>query len=236
MTTPTIQTNTFKERIEYLIDTLAGGNTSRFASELGVSEGNVRSYKNGTLPKVDFLEKIVSCYDIDPTWLITGENKDPDNTSRNQTISPREILPKTDMFDYINNDNDGKIPVIHELSFALQDPDRPIEVAADEYYYIKEFRNADFLLRFSGDYMLPRFKPGDLLACRNVKYSNFYQWGRIYALLTCHQGLVIGRVFEHHQSLMFIRVKPMNPDYPEWEIPLDEVAKVAIVVGSISTD
>lgn len=225
------------DALSYILSNGNNINKSELAKSLGITASKLSEITGERMMAgTEILAGLTTLYNISPQWLLTGSGPMVNSEILNTTMRPKEVLPNTELFDYVNNDNDGRIPVIHELSFALQDPDRPIEVTADEYYYIKEFRNADFLLRFSGDYMLPRFKPGDLLACRNVKYSNFYQWGRIYALLTCHQGLVIGRVFEHHQSLMFIRVKPMNPDYPDWEIPLDEVAKVAIVVGSISTD
>ena len=91
-------------------------------------------------------------------------------------------------------------------------------------------------MRMPGDSMLPKYKPGDLIACRNVGYDTYYQWGKPHALLTCHQGIIFGRVFEHHQNTILVRVKPENPSYPEWIIPQVEIAKVAIVVGSISLD
>ena len=91
-------------------------------------------------------------------------------------------------------------------------------------------------MKLNGDYMAPKYKSGDLIACRNVRYSNFYQWGRIYALLTCHQGVIIGRAYKHADNILFIDVKPTNPDYPTWTIPVDEIAKVALVVGAISID
>ena len=217
-----------------------------FEANAGITQGVLSNAikKNSDISSTN-LSKIIDTYDeFDAHWLLTGEGemiKDNDSSleSAAKTIDIVEDLcsdlPGTEEFDYVNNDNDGKIPVVHELSFAQLDPDEPSKVKADEYYYIKEFRNADFLMRLNGDYMAPKYRSGDLIACRNVKYSNFYQWGRIYALLTCHQGIIIGRVYEHANNI-FINVKPANLDYPEWIIPMDEIAKVALVVGSISMD
>lgn len=213
-----------------------------FEAQAGITQGVLSNAikKNSDVSSIN-LSKIIDTYDeIDAHWLLTGEGEmikrqEPHTEESFFSGKPNPNLPSTDEFEYVNNDNAGKIPVIHELSFATLDPDDPASVAGDEYYYIKEFRNADFLMKLNGDYMSPKYKSGDLIACRNVKYSNFYQWGRIYALLTCHQGVIIGRAYKHANDV-FIDVKPTNPDYPTWTIPVDEIAKVALVVGAISTD
>ena len=213
-----------------------------FEANAGITQGVLSNAikRNSDISSIN-LSKIIDTYDeFDAHWLLTGEGEmikgqeQEDHTAPVIDYERDSDLPSTDEFEYVNNDNEGRIPVVHELSFAKLDPDEPAKIKADEYYYIKEFRNADFLMRLNGDYMTPKYRSGDLIACRNVKYSNFYQWGRIYALLTCHQGIIIGRVYEHNN--LFIQVKPTNPDYPEWIIPLDEIAKVALVIGSISMD
>ena len=197
----------------------------------------------------DSVSKIIETYkEIDIEWLITGQGQmiKSEESKEIMQIDPlapcndvqhlNMELPRTDEFEYINNDNGGKIPLINELAFAVMDVDDPQKTRADKYYFIEEFRNADFLMRMPGDSMAPKYKPGDLLACRNVGYDTYYQWGKVHALLTCHQGIIFGRVFEHHQNTILVRVKPENPSYPEWVIPQVEIAKVAIVVGSISLD
>lgn len=220
-----------------------------FESQAGITQGVLSNAikKNSDISSIN-LSKIIDTYsEFDAHWLLTGEGDmmrapevpteqtSPVNNSH-ECESKELELPSTDEFEYVNNDNEGKIPIVHELSFATIDPDEPSTIKADEYYYIKEFRNADFMMRVTGDSMYPRYKPGDLIACRNIRYTNFYQWGKVYALLTCHQGIIIGRVYEHHQYKIFIRVKSDNPSYPEWEIPIDEVARAAIIIGSISLD
>ena len=220
-----------------------------FESQAGITQGVLSNAikKNSDISSIN-LSKIIDTYDeVDAHWLLTGEG-DMMRTSEESTEQPipakteeppkteASELPSTDEFEYVNNDNEGRIPIVHELSFALIDPDEPSTIKADEHYYIKEFRNADFMMRVAGDSMYPKYKPGDLIACRNIRYANFYQWGKVYALLTCHQGIIIGRVYEHHQNTIFIKVKSDNPSYPEWEIPIDEVVRGALVIGAISLD
>lgn len=221
-----------------------------FEAHAGLTNGIISSaLKRNTDLSWDSVSKIVDTYtEIDIEWLITGHGQMlkvngeviPISGAVEKTKTKEEhhdiTLPRTDEFEYVNNDNGGKVPLVHELSFAILDPDDPKSVQADEHYYIKEFRNADFMMRVAGDNMYPKYKPGDIIACRHHCYTNFYQWGKVYALLTCHQGILIGRVFEHHQNKIFVTLKSENPSYPDWEIPIDEIARAAVVIGSISLD
>lgn len=218
-----------------------------FESEAGIKYSTISAaIKRGTELNTATLLKIIDTYDdIDTDWLMKGEGKmiKSDSPSSEVSLSTADKcsrkeydLPSTDEFEYTNNDNNGKVPILSELNFAIANPDEPSNVIADDYYYIKEFRNADFMLRVSGDYMSPKYKSGDLIACRHDRYNTCYLWGRVYALLTCSLGLIIGRVYEHRQSTIFIIVKPENPAYPDWEIPIDEIAKSALIIGSISMD
>ena len=63
---------TISDRIKELIKTKANGKNTVFADRLGVSEANIRSYTKGVMPKADILEKIVTTYDTNAMWLLTG--------------------------------------------------------------------------------------------------------------------------------------------------------------------
>ena len=222
------------DAIAYLLSSNELNTKTSIANSLEISASKFSEILGGRMKAgTDVLAGLSSEFNISPQWLLTGEGDMID--SENQNLNS-EKLPATEEFEYIDNDNNGRVPIVSELNFAISDPEDPSKIKADDYYYVKEFRNADFMLRISGDYMAPKYRSGDLIACRHDRYNTFYQWGRIYALLTCSLGLIVGRVYEHRQNTIFITVKPENPAYPEWEIPIDEVAKAALVVGSISLD
>lgn len=63
---------TISDRIKELIKTKANGKNTVFAERLGVSEANIRSYTKGVMPKADILAKIVTTYDTNAMWLLTG--------------------------------------------------------------------------------------------------------------------------------------------------------------------
>ena len=55
---------TIFDRISTIVEKFGNGKNTVFASLIGVSEANVRNYKNGVMPKADFLEKIARSFDI----------------------------------------------------------------------------------------------------------------------------------------------------------------------------
>ncbi len=72
MSITVIRTKTIGARIQQLVNAVADGKNTVFATKLGINEANVRSYIRGTLPKADVLEKIVITYEINAHWLLTG--------------------------------------------------------------------------------------------------------------------------------------------------------------------
>lgn len=67
--------NSISLRINELIDKLFDGNNSKFAQKLGINEANVRNYRKGTLPKIDFIIKIYENIEFNFDWLLTGKGE-----------------------------------------------------------------------------------------------------------------------------------------------------------------
>ena len=80
--------NKFYERILQLVDYYGDGNTTFFANFINCSESNIRSWKNGTLPKLDMLQKIAkNCEKVSLDWLLIGEGamlKNDESINKNQ--------------------------------------------------------------------------------------------------------------------------------------------------------
>ena len=81
----------------------------------------------------------------------------------------------------------------------------------------------------SGDSMEPEFHSGDELACRLVDSPSFIQWGRPHILDT-KQGIVLKRIYNRPETIL---CKSDNKDYDDFEVPKDEILRLALVVGSI---
>lgn len=112
-------------------------------------------------------------------------------------------------------------------------------VFADEqvidYYEVREFKGADFLIRVKGDSMVPKYNGGDLVACKMVKDMLFFQWGRIYILHTHSQGIMIKRLQPSEKEDCITCVSE-NPKYAPFEVPKSDIYGVALVCGSISLE
>lgn len=124
------------------------------------------------------------------------------------------------------------VPLIPNEAFAgygaYQYPDLPIE----EFYQIREFGNASFLLRVSGDSMSPRYHSGDLVACKKVEELTYWQWHRIYAICTKNQGIIIKRV-EKSKTQDAVTCVSENPAYDAFELDKQEIVSVALVLGGV---
>ena len=83
--------------------------------------------------------------------------------------------------------------------------------------------------------MTPKYTGGDIIACRVVKDMLFFQWGRVYALCTKSQGLMIKRLMPSKNEGTITCVS-YNEEYPPFEIPKEDIVEIALVNGSISLE
>ena len=184
------------------------------AERLGVSQSYVSSLLTD---KKKFgkkqAQRFFDIWGISPSWLLTGEG---------------EML----RVDGNNKEKGYGIPLIPNEAFAgygaYQYADLPIE----EYYHIREFRNASFLLRVSGDSMSPKYRSGDLVACRKIDELTFWQWHRVYAICTRNQGILIKRVEKDEGGDAVVCVSE-NPEYDPFRLPASEIVAAALVLGGV---
>ena len=90
---------TIHERINTIVGEYGSGKNTVLASLLGISEGNIRGYIKGVMPKQDVLEKIVRSLDINPEWLLTGRGEMKRGEMNNAAISSdqKEGVPYFDV-------------------------------------------------------------------------------------------------------------------------------------------
>lgn len=92
---------------------------------------------------------------------------------------------------------------------------------------IPTFPRYDFTIIARGESMEPQYMSGDELACLFIKESSFIQWGRAHVLDTA-QGIVVKRIYDHGMS---ITCKSNNTAYPDFDIPKEDIYRIALVVG-----
>ena len=215
---------TIFDRISTIVEKFGNGKNTVFASLIGVSEANVRNYKNGVMPKADFLEKIARSFDININWLLTGEGnmlrteseKEENISVAHPSDSPMEGIPL--------------IP-ISAMAGAFTGEQTVLEYEC-ERFVVPTFKGAEFLISVKGSSMYPKYNSGDIVACKRLPMDElFFQWNKVYVLDT-DQGPLIKRV-KPGSDKEHVLIVSDNERYEPFELPLERIYHVALVIGVI---
>ena len=197
---------------------------TKFEKSLGMGNGYVNNIRQSIQP--DKLERIARLYpDLNIAWLMVGET----GGEMVKGIASFQDLAKTNY------------PHVKELPLipfdAVAGPGTPVfeDSRVEEYYYVSEFKECDFLIRVKGDSMAPHFTGGDLLACRKVEETYFLQWNRCYVIYTRSQGCMVKRV-QPSEKEGYIKCVSDNAKYAPFDVPMSDIVSVALVNGSISLE
>lgn len=161
-------------------------------------------------------------------------------------------LPDDKLSKLLNNTNNWDTTMLsNSISEAISNtaiPLLPIDAAAGllsgddtqvmaydcDYYTVPMFRGADFLIPISGDSMLPKYCSGDIVACRRLTIDTFFQWGRVY-VIGSEQGVIIKRVLPGTAANHIMLVSD-NTKYPPFELDLNRVRSIALVIGVVRSE
>ena len=116
---------TTDDRIGTLVQEYGDGRNTVFANKIGVSEGNVRGYIKGIMPKADVLEKIVRTFDVNAMWLLTGIG--------HMRVSNLDISTPV-----LTSDNDRLTTVLQQFDVFIQKKDMQIVQQAEEIGRLRE--------------------------------------------------------------------------------------------------
>lgn len=190
---------------------------------LGASKGVLsRAINNGTDIQSKWIMAIVENYpQYSSEWLLTGKGS---MIKENKTAIPTATPAQ--------NTTDG-IPLIpfSAMAGALTDERTALEYEC-ERYVVPAFKGADFLMPIKGTSMQPTYNSGDIVACQRVPMTSiFFQWNKPYVLDTA-QGPLVKRV-KPGSDQNHITLVSDNPDYDPFQLPLEQVNAVALVIGLI---
>ncbi len=204
---------TDKEKILKYLE-FKGVSKNKFYIKTGLSVGFLDS---GSSLGVDKLKIIIDNYpDFNSDWLLTGEGsmlKSSTIEEKKTTTTSIPLLP----IDAAAGMSAG------DLSIATKD--------IIDGYVIPEFtqKGVEYIIRVSGSSMYPKYSSGDLLGCKRIKDTSFFQWGKVYVLDT-DQGAMVKRLFPGNQEDS-IECRSDNKDYPPFFIHKSSIYNISIVVG-----
>lgn len=216
-------------------------NDNKLTVDAGLSIGLIgKAKKSGKAMNSVNIEKILLAYpDLNPDWLLTGRGEmlksNMTNTAPSKIRSSSTIC-KDDKIQILAQENNSEIietrpripfdAAAGSLSIAMPGVS---SLQCEQFPLIPTLPDYDFTIIARGDSMTPDILSGDELACVFVQESKFIQWGRPHVLDTA-QGIVLKRIFNQKDAIL---CRSVNHDYPDFEIPKDEIYHLAIVVGLI---
>ena len=193
--------------------------------KIGLSNGylGVQRKRNADMGEGVFLKIIDNCRDINSSWLLTGEGNMLRSESEKENIpvahpsdSPMEGIPL--------------IP-ISAMAGAFTGEQTVLEYEC-ERFVVPTFKGAEFLISVKGSSMYPKYNSGDIVACKRLPMGDiFFQWNKVYVLDT-DQGPLIKRV-KPGSDKEHVLIVSDNERYEPFELPLDRIYHVALVIGVI---
>lgn len=192
---------------------------------IGASKGVLsRAINNGTDIQSKWITILVENYpQYSPAWLLTGEGNMLRAESEKENIpvahpsdSPMEGIPL--------------IP-ISAMAGAFTGEQTVLEYEC-ERFVVPTFKGAEFLISVKGSSMYPKYNSGDIVACKRLPMDDiFFQWNKVYVLDT-DQGPLIKRV-KPGSDKEHVLIVSDNEHYEPFELPLERIYHVALVIGVI---
>lgn len=213
-----------KQRILSFAETL-GISKREFYSQIGVSRGTLESKSSIT---EDVMARFIARFpQVSPSWLLTGNGN---------MILPTQNKDTKELPVSHHTDSEEGIPLIpiNAMAGAFTEDQQIMEYEC-ERFIIPTFKGADFLIGVKGTSMYPRFNSGDIVACKRLNLQDFFfQWNKVYVLDT-DQGPLIKRI-KPGTDKDHVTIVSDNKDYEPFELAIDHIYHVALVIGVIRVE
>lgn len=189
-----------------------------FYTKIGMTSANFRGDAKKTPLNSTAIENILSeIIDLNAEWLLTGNG---------EMLKQSSIATLTKNVDGIPLVSPEVAGGFGNVNFLISDKD------IEARYVVPDFNGIDFMIRVKGSSMYPKYSSGDIIACRKLTSCNFIQWNKCHVIATAEQGLLVKRLKKGSTEKCILAVSD-NKEYDPFEIPLDEVSGIALVIGVI---
>lgn len=208
-----------KNLIEYLKQQRIVVSNAEFARETGAQSSFLSEVLSGKRKLSEkYILKIVNVYpQVNKNWLLTGNG-----------------LMLAEQEEKFSSSKGMVLPLINQVAMAGYNEDNWTTLLTQcPLYSIPDIdHSAEFLIPVAGDSMVPKYEPGDLLACKMIDEVLFFQWGKTY-VIDSSQGVMVKRVYEDENNSENVLLVSENSKYPPFAIPRSDVRKLALVVGVV---
>lgn len=203
--------------------------------QIGASKGVIsRALNNGTDIQSKWIQIIVEKYPrYSADWLLTGGGTMIKSSSDHLVTTDKKV--ECPVAIPVSNPGEG-IPLIpiDAMAGAMVGDQTVLDYECD-YYTVPGFKGSDFLIPVKGSSMSPTYNSGDIVACKRIPMGDiFFQWNKVYVIDT-NQGALIKRI-KPSSDPRHILIVSDNPDYDPFELSVDAIRAVALVIGVIHID
>ena len=184
----------------------------QFEEKCNLSNGYISSMRKGF--GTGKLENVLNAFpELNRNWLLYGEG--------NMLISQlkKQDFYGGDDFEFINY-----VPLLPISAQGGSLNDFVVSVKdSDCEQVISPIKGADFAMTVAGDSMSPEYPSGSQILIKKINERAFIDWGKVYVLDTCN-GSVIKKIFpSEDKNPEKLRSVSINPDYPPFEVALENV-------------
>lgn len=203
---------TLQDRLsEYL--TAKSLNNRDFERMCGLSNGTAARLRNTT--RKSTFDRIANYCDLNVDWLLTGEGD----------MLRAEVSPKisyTDGVPYFDED----------FLLGFDEVTAPNSENPDFLIRMPGYEKATLWCNASGHSMEPEINNGDIIALQRIEDFSFLPFGDVYGFITTNGMRTIKRLGKSEKE-GYYRLIPTNKEYDEQEIPINKIALVYRVMGTM---
>lgn len=221
----------FIEAVNYLLDNNLVSSKGAFAEKMKISSTKLSEILNSRMKAgTELLARMCQEFKISSIWLLTGEGSMLRNTET--ACEEEKKIDFVPQIETTQNPHEG-IPLIPISAMAGAFTGEQVVLEYEcERFIVPTFKGAEFLISVRGSSMYPKYNSGDIVACKKVPKSGlFFQWNKVYVLDT-EQGPLIKRVKPGSDESHVLIVSD-NPNYEPFELHLNSIYNVALVLGVI---
>ena len=216
--------NTVKDRTLEFIK-FKGLTMKAFEQRCDLSTGYVTSMRKGY--GSEKLNNVLTAFpELNREWLLYGEG---DMLSSTSSAQPQPSVKNERVVD----DEAYKVPLVPISALGGSLNDFNLAVKRDDCEtVISPIKDIDIAIKISGDSMEPEYPSGSTVLIKKINEHAFLEWGKVYVLSTCN-GTVIKRLMPTDDPNKVL-CESINPKYPPFEVSLEHVYGVYIVMMCMS--
>lgn len=222
------------DRIKIAITALITLEVAKSQEEIGVLLGysNKSSFSNLLHGRVnyprDFIDRLCNLDQrLNRDWVANERGSILINSEKN--IEYYNSKPSQD-FDITPK---KVIPWVSLQTISKLSEKKLINLNSKKTYIIPEFDDADFITTIEESSMLPKYKEGDLVACKFIDVENKIQKGNVYIFHHKSKGVLIKRLFPLDEAQKLECRSDNTTKYPPFIINIKNILTLTAIVGVI---